>query len=143
MSKEVNKALLISRRIQARPHLVDATRLSDQKTVYIKRVQTGDQESAIARMLTTPELLKDPFNHCVPIIDTFEDDQDPSISYIVMPFLKTMDEPSFERVEEVVEFVDQILEVHSYASIASRVLLRYRALFLFTDTVSRIGTHYL
>ena len=55
--------------------------------------------------------IDDPANHSVPILDTFEDLVDKSISYLVMPFLRLIDNPPFEVVEEVLDFVDQILEV--------------------------------
>ena len=60
-------------------------------------------------MLST--LCDDPANHSVPILDTFEDSVNKSISYLVMPFLRLADSPCFEVVEEVLDFVDQILEV--------------------------------
>lgn len=94
--------------IQLRPLLVDATRISDGKLVYIKEVKTGDQESRIALTLST---LEHPANHSVPVLDTFVDFADKSISYIVMPFLRLSDNPPFETIWEVVDFVDQILEV--------------------------------
>ncbi|KAH9003433.1 kinase-like domain-containing protein [Lactarius hatsudake] len=90
-----------------RPLLVDATRVADGKLVYIKRVQTNDQESRIALMLSS---YKDPANHSVPILDTFADDADDSISYIVMPFLRLVDEPPFYAIDEILDFADQILE---------------------------------
>ena len=55
--------------------------------------------------------IDDPANHSVPILDTFEDSIDKSISYLVMPFLRLTDNPRFEVVEEVLDFADQILEV--------------------------------
>jgi hypothetical protein len=76
--------------------------------VYIKEVRTGDLESSIALFLGAVD---DPANHSVPILDTFEDSFNKSISYLVMPFLRLTDEPPFEVVEEVLDFVDQILEV--------------------------------
>jgi hypothetical protein len=93
---------------QLRPLLVDATRTSDGKLVYIKEVQTGDSESSMALILGA---IDDPANHSVPILDTFEDPVDKSISYLVMPFLRLADDPPFEAVEEVLDFADQILEV--------------------------------
>ena len=57
--------------------------------------------------------IDDPANHSVPILDTFQDLIDKSISYLVMPFLRLIDDPEFEVVEEVLDFVDQILEVCS------------------------------
>jgi hypothetical protein len=93
---------------QARPLLVDATRISDGKLVYIKQVRTGDVESSIASMLCA---IDDPANHSVSILDTFEDSVNKSISYLVMPFLRLTDNPGFDVVEEVLDFTDQILEV--------------------------------
>ena len=55
--------------------------------------------------------IDDPANHSVPILDTFEDTVNKSISYLVMPFLRLTDSPRFEVVEEVLDFADQILEV--------------------------------
>jgi hypothetical protein len=55
--------------------------------------------------------IDDSTNHSVPILDTFEDIVNKSISYLVMPFLRLTDDPRFEVVEEVLDFADQILEV--------------------------------
>ena len=55
----------------------------------------------------------DTANHSVPILDTFKDITDDSISYIVMPFLRSSENPPFETVGEVADFVDQLLEVRS------------------------------
>jgi hypothetical protein len=55
--------------------------------------------------------IDDPANHSVPILDTFEDSVNNSISYLVMPFLRLTDNPRFEVVEDVLDFADHILEV--------------------------------
>ena len=73
---------------------------------------TGDSESRVAIMLSSEPLSRDPQNHCVPILDSFVDDEDESVSYIVMPFLRLVEEPPMETVGEFIDFVDQILEVH-------------------------------
>jgi len=104
---------------QHRPNLVDARRISDDKLVYIKRVETGDQEQRIAVLLSSERLRGDPRNHSVDILDTFQDDKDEKISYIVMPFLRLMDNPPFETVGEVLDFADQILEVCSCLRLSS------------------------
>lgn len=98
-----------------RPNLVDATRISDGRLVYVKRVETGDEESNIARMFSQETLRNDPDNHCVPILDVFRDDEDAKISYIVMPFLRLMDDPPFQFVHDVIDFADQLLEVRILA----------------------------
>ena len=76
--------------------------------VYIKQVETNEQESRIALMLSS---CQDQANHSVPILDIFVDTQDDSISYIVMPFLRPIDQPPFYAIEEILNFADQILEV--------------------------------
>jgi len=40
----------------------------------------------------------------------FKDHGDPTVSYMVMPFLRPVDNPPFEYVKEIIEFTDQILE---------------------------------
>lgn len=94
--------------IQGRLLLVDATRIADGKLVYVKEVQTNDAESRIALILNAYE---DVDNHSVPILDTFVDATDETISYIVMPFLRLLNDPPFESIEEILDFADQILEV--------------------------------
>ncbi|OCH90630.1 hypothetical protein OBBRIDRAFT_825818 [Obba rivulosa] len=93
-----------------REHLIDARRVSDESLVYIKRVKTGDLESKLATYLSSEALRSDPRNHCIPILELFEDPDDPTISYMVMPFLRPIHEPPFELVNEVVDFIEQILE---------------------------------
>ena len=56
--------------------------------------------------------IDDPANHSVPILDTFEDVIDKSTLYLVMPFLWLTDNPPFEVIEEVLDFANQLLEVH-------------------------------
>lgn len=79
--------------------------------MFIKRVGRDDEESRIAQMLSTSELREDPRNHCVPIIEMIDDPDDDSVSYMVMPLLRNADNPSFQYVKEIIDFVDQVLEV--------------------------------
>ena len=101
---------------------MDATRIEDGKLVYIKRVKTGDQESTILALLNTSSARADPRNHAVPLLDQFQDDVDPSISYIVMPFLRPLDWPPPERVQDCIELVTQFLEVRSFVTARSTTL---------------------
>jgi hypothetical protein len=55
-----------------------------------------------------------PANHCVPILDDFVDDEDSSVSYMVMPFLRLTDKPPFEIVDDIVDLMDQLLEVRQH-----------------------------
>ena len=91
--------------------LVDAIHEATGKTVYIKEVLTNGEELRIAQMLTQKEWISDPRNHCVSLTKVFKDHEDPEVSYMVMPFLRPADDPSFAYVKEIIEFTDQILEV--------------------------------
>ena len=58
-----------------------------------------------------PHLRADPRNHCIPVIESFSDDLLANVSYLVMPFLRDMDDPSFELVMDIIDFSDQVIEV--------------------------------
>ena len=90
---------------------MDATRISDGKLVLLKRIRTESTELTIARQLSSPEYRSDPRNHCVPILDMIPDADDPARSYIVMPFLRYVDNPPFKSVENILDCVDQRREV--------------------------------
>ena len=64
-------------------------------------------------MLNTEEMLADPRNHCVPVIEVIEDPNDGAVSYMVMPLLRRVQRPPFEFIKEIVDFVDQVFEVGS------------------------------
>lgn len=54
---------------------------------------------------------EDPHNHCVPLLESFEDECDEEHCFIVMPLLRKFNSPDFKSVDEALEFVDQALEV--------------------------------
>lgn len=101
-----------------RSHLLDAPQVDlvdayteDGKRVVIKEVGRNDEESRIARMLGSEPLQDDPRNHSVPILEVIDDSANPTKSYLVMPLLRAADDPPFDHVKEIVDFVDQMLEV--------------------------------
>jgi serine/threonine protein kinase len=79
-------------------------------------MRTNDEESRIALMLSS---FRDQANHAVPILDTFVDATDETISYLVMPFLRLVDDPAFESIREILDFADQILEVSEGLSLSN------------------------
>ena len=124
---------------QLRPGLMDATRMSDGRLVYLKRVKA--QESNIINYFSSDDLQRDPDNHCVPILDVIQDDKDSRSSYIVMPFLRLMDDPPFAFVNDVVDLADQLLEVCCPSIITGFSTKRItRASSIYTSMVSHIGT---
>lgn len=91
--------------------LVDAIHEATGKPVYIKEVATDSEELRISRLLTQEEWADDSRNHCVPLKRVFEDPRNPNVSYMVMPFLRSVNTPPFKSVREIIKFADQILEV--------------------------------
>ena len=79
--------------------------------MVLKAVLRDGNEVRIAMMLSSPEALKDPMNHCVPILDYFGDLTTPGPDFIVMPLLRVFYVPDFETVTEILDFVKQTLEV--------------------------------
>lgn len=92
---------------------MDATRFRTGDKVFIKRIEKGGSEKAIASYLSSEELSKDPRNHCVPIIETFDDVIETDIEFLVMPYLREWISPPFMTVEEALDFMRQTIEVRS------------------------------
>ena len=85
--------------------------MSDGKLVLLKRVASGCMEVKIASYFSSPEMRSDPRNHCIPVLDIVPDQDDPSKSYLVMPFLRYVDTPPFESVQSILDCGEQLLEV--------------------------------
>ena len=118
---------------------MDATRISDGKLVSLKRVKSSSQEIVIASLLSSEELRSDPRNHCVPILDAIVDTEDPALSFIVMPFLRHVDDPPLDTVGSVLECMEQLLEV-SLSFLSLDLLLRpSRASLSFMSTMLPTG----
>ncbi|KIJ07481.1 hypothetical protein PAXINDRAFT_173467 [Paxillus involutus ATCC 200175] len=93
-------------------HLMDATRLSDGRSVAIKRLEISmhPHEVAIAQYLWNEELRRDPTNYTVPIFDVLHPPDDADCALLVMPMLLRCDEHPFETIGEMVEFLRQVFE---------------------------------
>ncbi|KAI9063416.1 hypothetical protein FKP32DRAFT_1592485 [Trametes sanguinea] len=93
-----------------RDDVTDATRISDGTLVYLKRVRNDSYELPILSYLTSEEMLRDPRNHCIRLLDVFPDPIGDGMTIIVMPFLRYIDMPPFEVIDDVLECLDQVLE---------------------------------
>ncbi|KAL7282051.1 hypothetical protein ACG7TL_003518 [Trametes sanguinea] len=93
-----------------RANVVDATRISDGTLVYLKRVRSDSHELEILSYLMSEDMLRDPRNHCIPLLDVFPDPIDSSMKIMVMPFMRYINSPPFETIEDVLECLDQVLE---------------------------------
>lgn len=93
--------------------VLDAVRARDGQIVIIKHDSKSAHpyESDIAVFLSSPALSSDPRNHCCPILEVMEDPYDADRRFIVMPLLRTYNDPKFATVGEAVEFFRQAFEV--------------------------------
>ncbi|THH20521.1 hypothetical protein EUX98_g8565 [Antrodiella citrinella] len=92
--------------------VLDATHMSEGYIVSIKAVPTSN-EINIAQLLSSEELRSRPDNHCIPVLDVLDvlpDLLDDSNTLLVMPYLRPFDDPPFEIVEEIMDFIHQTLE---------------------------------
>ncbi|OCB91920.1 hypothetical protein A7U60_g788 [Sanghuangporus baumii] len=92
------------------PKLIDAIRISDGMKVVIKAVRRDSTETSIGIFLSSPDLAKDPRNHCVPILDVIRDESAPNLEFLVMPLLRPFNKPPFFSVDEMLDFMKQVLE---------------------------------
>ncbi|KAI5116529.1 hypothetical protein M0805_005515 [Coniferiporia weirii] len=91
-------------------NVVDARQRDDGKVIAIKRIEHGSSEGDIGRMLSPSNESREATNHCVPILNYFQDPLNPEVDYIIMPLLRKFDNPEFYAVNEVVELVRQVIE---------------------------------
>ncbi|KAL1937554.1 hypothetical protein VTO73DRAFT_13049 [Trametes versicolor] len=96
--------------LHARVNVIDARCTSDGKLVYLKKIRPDSQELEILRYISSPDMVQHPQNHCVPLLDVIYDPSDPETCFIVMPYLRYIDHPPFELVEDMMEFGEVILE---------------------------------
>jgi hypothetical protein len=91
---------------------MDATRRRDGKRVMLKKVLPEEEpyELLIAQSLSSPEVSRDPRNHCVPLLDVIEI-PNANQKLMVMPFLRPFNRPRFRTFGEFVAFFTQICEV--------------------------------
>ncbi|KAI0088690.1 hypothetical protein BDY19DRAFT_1071719 [Irpex rosettiformis] len=98
--------------LKHRPNMVVATRIADGQLVHIKRMMQNGEYSNEAKniALLREELYRvDPANHCVPILEILEDELNKRYSLAVMPYMHDVDPSKFRSVQEVVDFVGQLL----------------------------------
>ena len=91
---------------------MDAIRERDGLRVCIKKISGNPREVHMGSHLTSLQLRADPRNRCVPALDYFKSTD--GCYFLVMPYLCEFDEPKFEFVDEVINFINQTLEVFPY-----------------------------
>ncbi|KAI0245370.1 kinase-like domain-containing protein [Lactifluus subvellereus] len=95
---------------QRRRLIMDATRVSDGKTVMMKRLleREGPYELQINRLFSSDLLGSNPRNHCARLLDVIELPNDPPI--MVHSHLRPYYNPPFQTYGEFVAFFGQICE---------------------------------
>ncbi|KZT71751.1 hypothetical protein DAEQUDRAFT_755590 [Daedalea quercina L-15889] len=91
---------------------LDAKRLSDGSLVTLKKVEVDVHpfEMDIRRLLSSEEFTSDSRNHCVRILETLPDPTETNITIIVMPYLRTFDDPEFRTFGEAMACLKQLIE---------------------------------
>lgn len=89
----------------------------DPIPVVIKAIPSWTKESNVACLFSFEEKADDPRNHCVPVMDVFASPTEAQLLFLVMPLLRAFNDPPFAAVEEVVDFVDQILQVRPLSAL--------------------------
>lgn len=96
---------------------MDAIRVSDGRLVKIKQLLPDyyPLEVEILRVLSSRDLIADPCNHSIPVLEMLTPPGTENILLAVMPCLRPWDSPHFETYGEVIEFIRQIFEVSSHS----------------------------
>ncbi|KAG6847562.1 hypothetical protein H0H93_007367 [Arthromyces matolae] len=98
---------------QRHAQVIDATR-TDGSVVIIKDIKLDSgfvpQDIPVGRYFSSSDLAANPRNHCVPILDVLDPSPGSDRAFLVMPWLFSITNPSFETVGEVIDFFRQIFE---------------------------------
>ena len=91
------------------PTAMDGTRARDGMQVIFKKIARNQLE--INQYLCSPGLMRDPHNHCVPLLEILELPDAPGQRLLVIPVLRPFDNPRFQTFGEFVSFFTQICDV--------------------------------
>ncbi|KAH8107784.1 hypothetical protein BXZ70DRAFT_912609 [Cristinia sonorae] len=90
---------------------LDATVLSSNQLVSVKCINSffHQDEVSVVEYLNSSDLKNDDRNHCVPLVlDTLHPAKDKS--FMVTPLLRSFDDPQFDTIGELVDFLRQAFE---------------------------------
>ena len=87
--------------------------MSDGKVVMLKMILRSKHpfEVEIGQYFSSKDLVSEPSNHCIPILEVLAVPDYKDLDIIVMPLLRLYKLPSFKTIGESVEFFRQIFEV--------------------------------
>ncbi|KAL1937549.1 hypothetical protein VTO73DRAFT_13044 [Trametes versicolor] len=93
-----------------RSRMIDATRISDGKLVMLKAITATSTELNICRYFSSEPLRDNPRNRCIPLLEELLHPSDPDVCIMVMPYLRNIDQPPFDTVEDILECGEQLLD---------------------------------
>ncbi|KAH7332949.1 kinase-like domain-containing protein [Rhizoctonia solani] len=93
--------------------ILDAMRITDERQVIIKMLVPeeggeGENELPVLQYFSAPALRDNLSNHVVPCLDTFPIPGVDNGQFIIMPLLGQFDEPVFDSIAEIHDFLQQI-----------------------------------
>ncbi|TCD64306.1 hypothetical protein EIP91_004253 [Steccherinum ochraceum] len=91
------------------PDGIDA-RIPGGKLVLVRRLATDSQELSLLLRFSQPEMRSAPGNLCVPVLDTFEDPENPSVTFVVTPYIFDMYHLRWRNVDDILNYFTRILE---------------------------------
>lgn len=117
-------------------HPQDTIDAQDQhgNKVYIRRLRKDSEELALLIEFSSLKMRSEHWNRVVPIVDSFNDPEDPDIVFIVTDLLHTTTYPAWKYLEDVLEFGEQILGV----SLSHRLLSLHKNWLTCTTTGSDV-----
>ncbi|CAL1706314.1 unnamed protein product [Somion occarium] len=95
-----------------RGSILDATRMSDNETVVLKKISTQVHpfEAEITKSFSTEPISSHPRNRCIPLLDVISVPDIEDTVLLILPLLRSYDDPRFKSVGEAVAFFTQIFE---------------------------------
>ena len=92
---------------------MDATRIADGEIVMMKRVVDTEHsdELGITKLFSSKPLVSDPKNHCLPLFDVLQVPDYEGMILLVMPILRSFNQPKIWTYGEAVEFFRKVIEV--------------------------------
>lgn len=74
-------------------------------------MRADSEELKLNGLFSGKRLRREPRNHCLPILEVFDDAEEPGYVYMVTRLLRSVRTTPFNFIDDVLEFVEQMLEV--------------------------------
>ncbi|KAI0088676.1 hypothetical protein BDY19DRAFT_179850 [Irpex rosettiformis] len=87
---------------------IDAIQVSTGRLVWIKRCEPNRTERDT--LLSCLEVQDQSLNHCIPLLECIEENEDTGVYYLVTPFLRPVHDPPLETLGDAIEFTTHIME---------------------------------